>query len=136
MSGVLLDTCALIWTLEEANILEASKVQITKHAQNGKLFVSPISAWEVGLLASKRRISLNMSVEKWFNQVVESPFFTMAELSPSILIQSTDLPATPPNDPVDRMMIAMARANGLSLMTRDKQILKYGQMGHVLTIEC
>ena len=136
MRGILLDTCALIWTLEGADMTASSKLSITQEAREGKLFVNPMSAWEVGMLVSKNRLNLTMSVEKWFDQITTSPFFTLAKLTPSVLIQSTILPSKPPSDPADKIMIAMARENQWSLMTRDKQILNYGQMGHVQTVEC
>ena len=39
------------------------------------VYVSPITAWEVGLLAARGRISLRMSPEKWFDRLLDAPEF-------------------------------------------------------------
>lgn len=54
----------------------------------------------------------------------------------SVLVASTALPGTPPEDPADRIIIATARAFGYVLVTRDAKVLKYGSDGHVRAIEC
>ena len=54
----------------------------------------------------------------------------------SVLVASTTLPGTPPNDPADRIIIATARAFGYVLATRDAKILEYGAQGHVRVVAC
>lgn len=134
--GVLLDTCALIWTINESKLTDTALSDIQSNAEAGTLFVNPISAWEIGLLVAKNRLSLPLSVEKWFARIKTNPGFRFAELSTDILIRATRLPGSPPNDPMDRMMIAMARENGFQLMTRDRQIIAYADMGYVRVIRC
>jgi PIN domain nuclease of toxin-antitoxin system len=57
-------------------------------------------------------------------------------LSISILVESCGLPGTPPDDPADRIIIATARAHGLTIVTRDGAILKYAQLGYVKALRC
>ena len=99
--GVLLDTCALIWTINKSKLAEHALEEIYVSAQEGLLFVNPMSAWEIAMLVSKNRISFSMSVEKWFDQVLQNPAFKLAELTTSALIDANQLPGKPPNDPVD-----------------------------------
>ena len=134
--GILLDTCALIWTVNGSDLSESAIKKINASAGNGALFVNPMSAWEVGMLSSKGRLTLSMSVRRWFERIADNPAFQLAELSHGILINSTALPGSPPNDPVDRIMLAMARENDLELMTRDREILNYAGEGHARAISC
>ena len=47
--GVLLDTCALLWLMEEAPLETSAREYMDAAARNSNLWVSPISAWEVGV---------------------------------------------------------------------------------------
>lgn len=55
----------------------------------------------------------------------------LLELSPEILIESVRLPGDMHRDPSDRMLVATARVHGLTLITGDKQILRYAAAGHL-----
>jgi len=77
-----------------------------------------------------------MLVKKWFDQVLAQPGFTLADLTTDILIESNSLPGEAPVDPMDRMMIAMARNNGYTIMTRDRAIIAYGEKGYVQVLSC
>ena len=105
-------------------------------AQNAGVFVSPITAWEIGLLVSHNRISLSAIPHRWFARVLATPGMQLAEMSPDILIASSLLPGTPPRDPADRVLLATARDLGATLVTRDRAILAYGESGQVSTLAC
>jgi PIN domain nuclease of toxin-antitoxin system len=57
-------------------------------------------------------------------------------LTIEILTNSCGLPGSPPDDPADRIIIATARETDLTVVTRDRQILKYSRAGHVRTLVC
>jgi len=46
------------------------------------------------------------------------------------------LPQLIHKDPIDRILIATARENDLTIITRDRAILSYGAAGHVRTLAC
>jgi PIN domain nuclease of toxin-antitoxin system len=52
---VLLDTCAVIWMAEEVPMASLALSAIRQAAAVESLLVSPVSAWEIGLLATRRR---------------------------------------------------------------------------------
>lgn len=133
---VLLDTCAVIWLFNGAKMSDASRAAISEAAAANTLFVSPFSAWEIATLVRKGRIALTMSPQKWFQQVVDHAAVTMAPLDHETLIDSCQLPAEPPGDPADRIMIATARRMQLTIVTRDQPILAYARLGHVAAIAC
>ena len=98
--------------------------------------VSPITAWEVGLLVSLNRLSLGATPQGWFALVLRLPGMRLADLSPEILIAASFLPGKPPRDRADRILLATARDLGATLITRDRELLAYGADGHVSVVEC
>jgi PIN domain nuclease of toxin-antitoxin system len=93
-------------------------------------------AWEVGLLVSLRLVDLLATPQRWFARLLSIPNVQAAELSPDILMASSFLPGKPPRDPVDRILLATARDLGVTLVTRDRAILDYGESGQVSTLAC
>lgn len=137
MQPLLLDTHAAIWiSRNEALSPRAVEAMNAIHQAAGNVFVSPITAWEVGLLVSRNRLNLLMTPERWFARLLSVPGMRVAEMSPGILIASSFLPGDPPRDPADRIILATARDIGATLITRDGLLLKYGQAGRVSVIAC
>ena len=137
MPPLLLDTHAAIWIAEDQPIAAAAVEAIDAAYRAGStVFVSGITAWEIGLLVSRNRLSLVARPERWFQRLLAIPGVRLADLSPDILIASSFLPGTPPRDPADRIILATARDLGATLITRDRLLLKYGEDGQVSTIPC
>jgi PIN domain nuclease of toxin-antitoxin system len=59
-----------------------------------------------------------------------------APLTPEIAVESSRLPGPFHNDPIDRILAATARIEGLILVTRDRAILDYARHGHVRARPC
>jgi PIN domain nuclease of toxin-antitoxin system len=134
---LLLDTHAAIWITEDQPLASTATAAIDAAYRSGsKVFVSAITAWEVGLLVSRNRLNLVARPERWFQQLLAIPGIQLADLSPDILIGSSFLPGKPPRDPADRILLATARDFGATLITRDRLLLKYGEEGQVNTIAC
>ena len=137
MTDFLLDTCVVIWTAHNEPLREPAASELQDAYRRGaRLFVSSITAWEIAMLVAKGKIALTLDPDHWFQRYCELPSVTLAAMPTSVLVSSTSLPGTPPRDPVDRIIIATARAFGYVLMTRDAKILEYGSQGHVRVIEC
>ena len=136
MSPLLLDTNAAIW-LSRDELKPSASETLDEAARIGvATYLSPITAWEVGQLVSRNRLSLGATPQRWFARILAMPNVHLAELSPDILIASSFLPGTPPRDPADRILLATARHLGATLVTRDRLLLKYGEEGQVSTIPC
>jgi PIN domain nuclease of toxin-antitoxin system len=101
------------------------------------LFLSPISAWEIGNLARKGRFDYPHAPQVWLEQLRAMPGVEFCELSPGILLGSSFLPGTlGTKDPADRIIAATAREFGYTVMTRDESLLDYGRQGHLSVLEC
>ncbi|MCE2541405.1 MAG: type II toxin-antitoxin system VapC family toxin [Acidobacteria bacterium] len=137
MSGLLLDTCAVIWIAQGDPLREPAASELPEACERGiPLLVSPITAWEVGMLVAKGRMALALDPDLWFQRFCDLPGVTLAAMPPTVLVASTTLPDQPPGDAADRILIATARASGYVLVTRDEKILDYGARGHVQVLVC
>jgi len=136
MPPLLLDTNAAIWLSRDELKLSTSE-KLDDAARAGiATYVSPVTAWEVGQLVSRNRLSLGTTPQRWFARILATPNVHLAELSPDILMAASFLPGTPPRDPMDRMLIATARELAATLVTRDRAILAYGETGNVSVVGC
>lgn len=137
MQSLLLDTCTLIFLTQKQHLAPGAveKLRVVSEA-GGTTFISPISAWEVGMLASRGRLQLLIRPERWLFGLFDAPGVKLADISPELLIASSYLPGKPPSDPSDRIIAATARELGATLITRDRALLGYGAQGHVAVVEC
>ena len=137
MTPLLIDTCAAIWlTADEVVSQEATSALDQAAETDLAVYVSPMTAWEIGMLASKDRLKIVLSPERWFEGFLKRSGARLADLLPGLLIASNFLPGQPPNDPVDRIIAATARDLGARLITRDRLLLAYGRQGHLQVIAC
>lgn len=100
------------------------------------VYVSPFTAWELGMLVSKQRLTLSRDPEAWCEEFLAQDFVALAPLPPSVLIASSFLPGSPPKDPADRIIAATAREYGYTLVTRDRALLDYAGEGYINAVEC
>lgn len=133
---ILLDTCAVIW-LEGGSAFKPNAEAALQEAQRigAQVLVSPITAWEIGLLVSRGRLVLGLPPPIWFERVLDLGV-DLAPLTPDILIASSALPGPPLRDPADRIVAATARAFNYRLMTRDRPLLDFAASGQMSAIAC
>jgi PIN domain nuclease of toxin-antitoxin system len=137
MQPLLLDTCAVIWMAGEEKLAPAAIEAMSAAAAAGAItYVSPISAWEIGMLTARGRVKLLTTPERWFQRLFDTPNVRLAEMAPALLIASSFLPGDPPRDPADRIMAATARDYGAVLVTRDRPLLNYGAQGYIHVLAC
>ena len=133
---ILLDTCALIWTVNSDRMSATALKSIESAAKVGELFLSPVSAWEIGRLVHRGRLSLGIPADVYVARAFRRPGTRIAALSPQIAVRSSSLPGSFQADAADRMLVSTAMLLGLKLVTRDSRILAYGAQGHVSVLPC
>jgi PIN domain nuclease of toxin-antitoxin system len=134
---ILLDTCAAIYIMEKVPMQQAAIEAIDEAYDCGeRVLVSPITAWEIGMLASKGRFRSSYSPQRWWNLLVDLPQIGLAELPAHVLLEASFLPGWIHRDPMDRAIAATAREYGFVVMTRDAALLDYGKQGHLSVLPC
>lgn len=133
--GILLDTHISIWLTAET-LPESSLAIIIGASLDGRAFVSPATAWEVGTLTRKGRLSFHPDPISWYDRLLRDFGLLETALTSRMLLDSQLLPGNLHGDPADRMLIATSRALDCTLMTHDKAILAYAAQGHVKAIAC
>jgi PIN domain nuclease of toxin-antitoxin system len=137
MQPLLLGTCAVIWLSEDEKLSRSAVDRLKEADAAGQTtYVSPITAWEVGQLASRGRVQLLTTPQRWFARLFEFQGMQLAEMPPALLIASSFLPGKPPRDPADRIIVATARELGATLITRDRALLDSGKQGHLSVVGC
>ena len=124
--ALLLDTH--IWLRYQGisgNVNKSSLPVLHRAAAEGMLYVSVISIWEIALLVKRGRLSLNTNVHRWTEEALLKPGINLLPFSPEIAIESVDLPTPIHKDPADRILIASARVERMTLVTRDVEILEF-----------
>src|SRR5580658_2272894 len=128
---LLLDTHTLIWSMNEGLKLgKVAKESIWVAGTEDGVLVSAITPWEIGLLVSKGRLTLNVDVMDWIRGALTVPGVTLVPLGPEIAVASTRLPFDIHADPVDRILVATARHLGAVLVTADRALLEIAGKGH------
>jgi len=137
--AVLLDTCAAIWIANGDPLRAGAEARIVHAALAEGVFVSPVSAWEVGMLSrprTGRAMEFLPDPASWFARLMAGPGVKPAAFTAQIAIAASQLPGDLHGDPADRLLIATARHLAMPIVTRDARILAYALAGHVAGIPC
>jgi PIN domain nuclease of toxin-antitoxin system len=137
--AVLLDTCAVIWLANGEPLAKGADAEIIHAGMNDGVFVSPISAWEIGLLSrprSGRGFEFLPDAATWFARFMGGAAIKPAAFTADIAIAASRLPGTLHADPADRLLIATARHLTMPIVTRDARIIEYAAAGHVSVVAC
>ena len=112
------------WVHGDAQLPERYNTYLALHEAQG-LGVSVISCWEVAKLVEYGRLILPCPVAGWLDQALAYPGIRLLELTPRIIVESTQLPGTFHRDPADQLIVATARVYTCPLVTVDRKILVY-----------
>lgn len=139
--AVLLDTCAVIWLANGDPLAPEALAAIVAAGLADGVYVSPVSASEIGMLSRPRRgrepgPRFTPDPKTWFARVMAGPGIRPAALTPEIAIDASFLPGDVHGDRGDRLLIAAARHLGMPIVTRDRRIVEYAGAGWVRVIAC
>ena len=121
-----LDTHAWIWWNMHPQKL-SGKVRSLLSSPKGyeELLLSAISPWEFSKLLEKERIGISCNPEEWIAEALDMPKLRLIPLSPFLAYRSTSLPQPFSGDPADQIIVATAREENATVLTKDKDIRKY-----------
>ena len=121
--NVLLDTHTFIWWDSQAEQLSTEIVEFLLQPDTVK-FVSVVSLWEIQIKSQLGKLSLNQPLEKIYRSQSENGI-SFLTVNPAHVFRLGILPLHH-KDPFDRLLIAQAMTEGLTILTRDKIFNLYG----------
>lgn len=121
---LLLDTHVLLWSaLEPAKINEEAREAIADGSND--VYVSVVSAWEIAIKQSLGKLTLVSPAERWLPEVIRTTGFEVLPLELETALAVRALPFHH-RDPFDRLLIAHAAHEGLTIVTHDAALALYG----------
>lgn len=121
---LLLDTHALLWFCEGSASLSAAARAAMEDDSNER-YVSHASAWEVAIKLSLGKLKLGVPYGELFPGVLTANGFVALAPDFSHYRALLDLPLHH-RDPFDRLLIAQAKVEGMTLLTCESSLATYG----------
>jgi PIN domain nuclease of toxin-antitoxin system len=117
---LLLDTHAFIWACDTPAKLTARTRAVIAEPDND-VCISAASMWEMAIKSALGRLRFPMDR---MTEIVAEMGFDALSMTMAHALEAGSLPRHH-DDPFDRMLIAQARLDGLTLVTRDRQFASY-----------
>jgi PIN domain nuclease of toxin-antitoxin system len=121
--NLLLDTQALLWWKEGSKRL-GSRARRAIESGATTVRVSAVSAWEIAIKSRSGRLKLSEPLAAWMPERLEREGFLMLSVTVAHAVAVGSLPGHH-HDPFDRLLIAQARAEDLTLVTADMVLDDY-----------
>lgn len=116
---ILLDTHVVVWLASgDPRLSRQARLAIDEARQKIRgMAISGFTLFELSLLFRKKRFDLVVSAESFLSEVERR--FIVLPITANIALQAFELPASYPNDPVDRIIGATALVEDIPLVTAD-----------------
>ncbi|MFC1616810.1 type II toxin-antitoxin system VapC family toxin [Candidatus Margulisiibacteriota bacterium] len=122
----LLDTHTWIWiNLHPEKLTKKIRSLLINNSNYEELLISAISIWEFCKLLEKKRLVISCDPEEWIHKALEIPKLRFVNITPLISYKSTSLPRPFHEDPADQIIVATAREENATIITKDKLISEY-----------
>lgn len=118
--NVLLDTCALL-ALAAGELPEGATAALRVAPE---ACISSVSAWEVAIKVSAGKLTLAADPAPWFFDLIEHYGLREVPVDATLACAACALPPIH-KDPFDRLIVALANARGLTVLTSDENIARY-----------
>jgi len=119
VSRFLLDTHVLLWWLDDPSQL-SEEAQAAIRDPGHSVLLSTAAIWEMGIKKSLGRLDIPANLA----EVLRKDSIEVLDIQLEHALSVAELPILH-QDPFDRMQIVQARLEGLTLITRDRQIQQY-----------
>lgn len=120
---ILLDTCTLLWlALDQTQLSDNARSRIED--PDVQIWVSAISAFELGQKYARGSLKLGLSPGDWFTRALTSHRLQSLDLDAPAALRAAGLPRLH-GDPFDRLLIGTALEHRLTLLTPDPKIHAY-----------
>ena len=120
---LLIDTqCWLWWFAEPDRLQEATIAQIVD--ETNELWFSVASVWEMGIKVRLGKLPLPEAIDRYLSSRMKQLGARSLEIRADHALQAGGLPLHH-RDPFDRMLIAQAQVEGMTIVTSDRMFARY-----------
>ncbi len=118
--NIFLDTHVLLWWLDDSPLLSEKERSAIANSDN-LVVLSSVVIWEIRIKQALGKLVITPK----FYDVIKNEGFEMLSITPDHAYAVGELPMHH-RDPFDRMIVAQARLEGLTVATHDAVFKKYG----------
>lgn len=130
---LLLDTCSLLWALEDPGRLRTKARMAMEDPQNS-IHVSPISFWEISLKCSLGKLEIQGTTPADIPSLANKSGWNLVPFQSATASTLHNLPRFPEHkDPFDRMLIWTALRENFTFVSRDGALPLYEALGLRIT---
>ena len=119
----LLDTSVFLWLRNEPERIRAAARARLTHAE-AELALSAASGWEIAFKQALGRLVLPGAARSWLPRALDEMRCEAIPLDLDHAIEAALLPMHH-RDPFDRLIVAQARVEGMTLVTSDRALAGY-----------
>lgn len=121
---VLLDTHTLIWTMDATELLGVRAEDVVTD-DTSELLISAATLWEVGIKVGLSKLTLSLPFRDWMTIAFADLRLTLLPIT----LEVADIQSRLPHhhrDPFDRLLVAQALAENVSIISIDDKLDPYG----------
>lgn len=119
---LLLDTHLLLWAAMQPDRLSSTAIELMNHPGNELLF-SAASLWEIAIKSGLGRADFQMEPRVLRRGLLDNGYDELVITSEHAVAVDTLPPIH--KDPFDRILVAQAQVEGITLLTSDPWVAKY-----------
>jgi len=120
---LLLDTCCWLWWLEDPDKLSKQQLEAIIDRRN-QLFLSVASIWELSIKVNNQRLTLSQPISRLIERECSIDNISILDIKAIHAVQAGNL-ILHHKDPFDRMIIAQAKLEDLTITTADSIFQQY-----------
>ncbi|WP_096595163.1 PIN domain-containing protein [Calothrix sp. NIES-2098] len=122
---IVLDTCALIWwSLDPARLSQRAKEICDRMERDKNGLVPSIAIWEISIKIKNQKLDLGVNLNEYLAALKKSSVVEIVPIDENIWLESVRLEWTH-RDPVDRVVVALAKTHQAAIITADKEIADF-----------
>lgn len=122
--NILIDTCAFVWVLQEPERLSAGAKDVFQ-SRGTTAYLSAVSVWELAVKYRLGKIKLPDVPAAFVPEAMRRLNLEPLDLDVEAAVLAAELDDHH-GDPFDRMLVCQALHHGLTILTPDRLIRRYG----------